>query len=312
MPRRWQELIGLARGQTPAIPDHELAARLGAKPWAPHAAARDDAEWVRAWLRQTRLREVLRNAGAVARIPTIEAALGIDSAASRPWVSVLAPTRRPDGAERVLDGFARQSYEPRELVLLLHDAHVDRERLERQVAALAHPVRILNVPGEVPLGNVLELGCATGRGELFCRMDDDDWYGAHYLEDCVAAFDYSEADVVCKQSFLMDFVDRRELYFVGHASEYRYTLGPAGGACLAFRRRVLERFGWRPRSSGDDTWFARDAVTHGFAMLNMDRFNFVCHRTNPAQHSWSLTPERLKRITPLVRMPGDRLPDDRE
>ena len=48
------------------------------------------------------------------------------------------------------------------------------------------------------LGALMNLGVAAADGDLVAKVDDDNFYGQHYLTDLVRALDYSGADVTGK------------------------------------------------------------------------------------------------------------------
>ena len=114
-----------------------------------------------------------------------------------PWprVSVLLATRRPALLAHAVANVSLQRYPHLELVLALHGPGFDPEAA---LAGFAHPVKVLRLDAERPLGSVLGAASAAASGPLLTKMDDDDIYGPEHLWDLVLAHEYSGAALVGK------------------------------------------------------------------------------------------------------------------
>lgn len=100
----------------------------------------------------------------------------------RPLVSCLMITRnRFAQALRAIDCFSRQTYEPRELVILDDDDGDDLERwcAEHKDQRIRHH-RLAS--GDTPLGSLRNQAVALARGEYLCQWDDDDLYDPLRIE----------------------------------------------------------------------------------------------------------------------------------
>ena len=108
----------------------------------------------------------------------------------KPSVSVLMPTMRPENVARCLDGFSKQVYQDKELIIILNNAEFDLDAIRRDVESIPN-AQVLHVEGRTTLGDCLNRGVQAASGKYIAKMDDDDLYGERYLSDSVLAASFS-------------------------------------------------------------------------------------------------------------------------
>lgn len=113
-------------------------------------------------------------------------------------VSVLLATCRPLLLTRAVANVTRQLYPRIELVLALRGAGFGAVTVERALAGLAHPVKVVRLGADRPVGTVLNAASAEASGPLLATMNDGDVYGPEHLWDLVLAYEYSRAALVGK------------------------------------------------------------------------------------------------------------------
>jgi hypothetical protein len=131
-------------------------------------------------------------------------------------------------------------------------------------------------------------------------MDDDNFYGTHYLTDLVRALDYSGADVVGKWAHLVLLEGSGETLLRFADSEHHFVKQVQGGTLLMSRGIAdLIRFGDLPR--GVDTDFLERARATDLTVYAADRFNFVSvRRADPDSHTWTITDDEIKQRSSQV------------
>jgi glycosyltransferase involved in cell wall biosynthesis len=134
---------------------------------------------------------------------------------TQPLISCIMPTYdRRAFVPRAIDYFLRQSYEPKELIVI--DDGTD------QIGDLipADPrIRYFGLNKKLNLGAKLNLACEYAHGDIIANWDDDDWYAPHRLNSQVQALLTGNADV-CGLSHLL-YYDLR----TGRAYKYIYPTG---------------------------------------------------------------------------------------
>jgi hypothetical protein len=137
------------------------------------------------------------------------------------------------------------------------------------------------------------MGLAVADGEFIAKMDDDNFYGDHYLTDLVRAFDYTEADVVGKWAHLVHLEGSGATLLRFPDAEHRYVDLVQGGTILA-RRAAAVNVGFDDLPRRVDTTFLDKIRATGGKVYSADRFNFVSvRRADPDSHTWTITEKEL-------------------
>jgi hypothetical protein len=230
-------------------------------------------------------RAALREHSASARWRQIAAAAGLELPA-RPKVSVILSTRRESWLEHGIAQVARQTYEPRELVVCLHGDEFAPGTSERIRSLYGGDCKVIRVDGELTLGDALNAGVEASAGELVTKMDDDDYYSTEHLWDLVLALEYSGADLVGKgaEFVYLQWVDLTMRRFMGDGESDHPRL--AGGAMMARKAPLQAIGGWPSRSRGEDTWIVKNFKSAGRGTYRTHGFGYILNRHGQG-HTWN-------------------------
>jgi spore maturation protein CgeB len=243
-----------------------------------------------------RVETVLRSVGLAGPPRPEESALRLSR---NPTVSVVVPTRRPEQLEHVLATVARQSYPAVELVLVTHGFTVETPVLD------GVPVVVVAADAGLTLGACMNLGVEAASGDLVAKVDDDNFYGTHYLTDLVRALDYSGADVVGKWAHLVHLESSGATLLRFERAEHRFVEQVQGGTLL-MRRAVAERIGFEDLPRRVDTTFLAKVRAAGLTVYAADRFNFVSvRRADPGSHTWPISDKELMARSSRLLFYGD-------
>ena len=232
-----------------------------------------------------RMNEVFRRVG----LPPLDT--------GQPPVSVLMPTMRPENVRRCIENFTKQSYQNKELILILNNAEFDLDAIRRD-AELIPNVQVLHVEGRTTLGDCLNRGVEASSGKYVAKMDDDDYYGERYLSDAVLAASFSEVEIVGKGLYFVYF-EASDTTALGEAiPEHTLTSSAVTtGGTLFVQTEVTREIPFGSISLKEDTNFQRAAIQAGCRVYSADRFNFVRVRGRQLSDHSDTTPdaEFLKR-----------------
>jgi glycosyltransferase involved in cell wall biosynthesis len=191
----------------------------------------------------------------------------------RPAVSVLLPTRdRPDFLPVALECARRQRYPNRELIVLDHGERTGVE----SAAVEAAGGRVIRVDPSLSLGEALNIGVADAAGLICCKIDDDDWYGADYLDTMIGRVvdqwrGATTSFYLAPYPFLMFDVAAWEVRSVPAAKGV--------GAAMCFLRTDAIASPFRPVPAGVDTLFANDLFKMGVRSTRVEHLeSFVAVR----------------------------------
>ncbi|KAA9393087.1 glycosyltransferase [Kocuria coralli] len=218
-------------------------------------------------------------------------------------VSAVLCTNRPQNLPEALRLMGAQVDVDLELVVVCHGFDPAEHGLRDMASAYGiDDLKVIAAPSEWSLGECFNNGVAASRGAVVTKVDDDDWYGPHYLHDQLAVLRVTGADVVGKQASYM-YVRGFDVTLLRFAErEHRWTdfvLGPT----LMAHRSVFERHPFQARTTGEDSAFLADVSQAGGRIYAADRFNFRQYRGGEA-HTWTV-PDQHILSTGVVMSVGD-------
>ena len=208
----------------------------------------------------------LRDHSLRSRARQILGATGLD--APGPEVSILAPTRRPERLGEVIDTVRSQTYPRLELVLALHgDGFGGDAEIAALTATLQHPVQVVRVDADKPLGAVLNAAVEASSGTLLTKMDDDDYYASEHVWDLVLAHEYSRAELVGKSAeyVYLERLDKtvRDTHRQKFSERFIPFVGVSGGVLIIARHDLVAAGGWRRVPRRVDIALAQDVTAVG-------------------------------------------------
>ena len=214
----------------------------------------------------TMRRCALRDHSLRSRAKQILGATGMDS--HGPEVSILAPTRRPERLGEVIDTVRSQTYPRLELVLALHgDGFGGDSEIAALTGTLQHPVQVVRVDADKPLGAVLNAAVEASSGTLLTKLDDDDHYAREHVWDLVLAHEYSRAELVGKSAeyVYLERLDKtvRDAHRQKFSERFIPFVGVSGGVLIIARHDLDAAGGWRRVPRRVDIALAQDVVAVG-------------------------------------------------
>jgi hypothetical protein len=208
-------------------------------------------------------------------------------AASRPAVSVVIVSNRPDQFEHALGSFIAQTYEDRELIFVANSSAFDPEVVVRRLDDVAG-ARALFIDDAATLADCLNEAVSIASGRYIAKFDDDDDYGPEYLADLMLTFEYSGAAIAGKRSYYayIHELDKTVLRFPGR--EFSHVPAVVGGT-IVFDRQAVGGIRFTPVERGTDSIFLEDCRAEGLQVFSADRYNFVQHRhVDLSRHTWKI------------------------
>ncbi|WP_208749030.1 hypothetical protein [Arthrobacter sp. PM3] len=213
---------------------------------------------------------------------------------ARPTISVLIPSKRPEFISNAIEQLRRQSWKSIQPIFGFHgftlrDISVqDRNELS-SMSALVHETAADSV-----FGDLMNTMTEMADGSLIAKMDDDDWYGEHHLEDLLHAHEYSRAILVgsgVRFIYLSgaDITVRRAL-----TQSYRYGGHPGGPTILLARDDLRSVGNWATVSRGIDTALTNAIAAAGGSVYQGNPLNFLFNKRDSG-HTWNATSEYFLR-----------------
>lgn len=214
-----------------------------------------------------------------------------------PWadrsVSAVVPTMRPGQIAHVMEFVARQADVPVQLVLVTHgfEASAEARAIAREhgVADLV----VLEGDASLTLGALMNVGVEAADGRYVSKMDDDNFYGRHYLADLVRTFDFTDAQVSGKWAHYAHLEASGATFLRFPGAENKYVDLVQGGTITMPRAVAIDvKFEDLPRRV--DTTFLEKVTAAGGRVYSADRYNFVSVRSASTDgHTWKISDSEL-------------------
>jgi len=294
----------LAREFGATVPDsqdaRELRSELVARIHQEELAAREGHRLRRAVLEAHtaghRVRSLAREAGL--RVPEVPRS-----------VSAVVPTNRAPAIGTILENLSRQAHRDRELVLVLHGLDVSTADVRSRAAEVGvDDLVVVHADASLTLGACMNLGVQASSGRYIAKMDDDNFYGEHYLTDLVHAFGYTGAGIVGKWCHYVWLRSSGAVVLRYPDSEHAPERRIQGGSML-FDADVVRtvRFADLPRAVDSD--ILDRAAAEGVHIYSADRFNFVSVRgADRHAHTWTVADSTFLTRTGRLLFYGDPRP----
>ena len=236
-------------------------------------------------------RAALRDHALPARARQVAEAAGLPDPPRPPLVSVLLASRRPQLLAAALANVARQSWPRLELVLALHGGGFADDDAVRRASGVdrdfPHPVRLLRLDADLPLGTVLNAASEAATGTLLAKMDDDDLYGPDHILDLVLAHGYSGAGLVGKCPATVYLARSGRTVRCRRSPSETWSRSIAGGTMLIARNDLLRAGGWRRAPRHVDRALVDDVLSAGGAVYRTHDEGYVLVRHGEG-HTWTV------------------------
>ncbi|MDI4649860.1 glycosyltransferase [Cohnella hashimotonis] len=219
---------------------------------------------------------------------------------SKPGVSIVACTNRPEFFANVLDNYMRQRYAPKQMIVIVNKDGIDLKALRRQ-AARCPGVTVYRVPERISLGQCLNCGISRAKYPLIAKFDHDDYYSPYYLNEQVRALLRTGSSVVGKHACLVYLAASRRLIVRSPGERQRFMNFVQGGTIL-FRKKVLKDARFADISLGEDVRFLRSCRRNGHRVYATSPYNYVyVRRKDKRTHTWRVEDRYyLKGSTPVA------------
>lgn len=236
------------------------------------------------------------------RMASIHSLLGLGCEAfSLPLVSVVVPSMRPECIDHIVETYASQTWDPKELVYVFNGAQENIPDIP-----IKDNIKIIQVPFEYGLGMMVNAGFCNAAGEYIFKIDDDDLYGSHYISDRMIFLCEFNVQIISHARFFVKFGESDISYLIGgNTSEDDNTVFNLGNtqyvmgkfpSSIGIQRNYAQTVACQEQAyaSEDVSLLLRGITFKPFAnYIKTDSFNFCVVRHDISQHSWNISPEEL-------------------
>jgi GT2 family glycosyltransferase len=205
-------------------------------------------------------------------------------------ISVVTVTNRPSYIFNVYNNFLRQTYHPRELIIILNNNSMNIENW-RQQAPPYESIKIFQLDEEVSLGECYNYAVARTSYKYVAKFDDDDYYAADFISTGMKTFARVNAHIVGKSCRFIYFESSSTLALHEPFPEHSYV-EYVPGATMIIKKKVFDKVRFPDLNAGEDSAFQEECLQQGFLIYANDCFNYVTiRRQDKDTHTFKLDDE---------------------
>ncbi|HBQ25382.1 MAG TPA: glycosyl transferase family 2 [Syntrophomonas sp.] len=205
-------------------------------------------------------------------------------------VSIVTVTNRPAFMFNVYNNYLRQTYRPRELIIILNNNSMPIKHWQKQ--ALPHEsIKIFQLDEKVSLGECYNYAVTQANYGYIAKFDDDDYYAAEFISTGMRTFARFNAHIVGKCCRYIYFKGSSILALHEPSPEHSYV-DYVPGATMIIKKEVFEKVRFPDLNAGEDNEFQEECLRQGFLIYSSDRFNYVTiRRPDKNTHTFKLDDE---------------------
>jgi hypothetical protein len=251
------------------------------------------------WLREAQIvwRHVQRKHPMPAAVSTLLATAGLPSSTCEvPRAAILTPTIRPELLPKVIAQYRAQTWPNKELIVIANTS--DRDAWDQSLLDSDENEQIVFLPTDYWAGAALNVGALRSSAEFAFRLDDDDFYGEHYIEDCMLHAIAVDPDIMGKPGVFL-FSQEKDQFFHYPGRDRLPILVDAAdlyqpkvlltGFTISVRLEWMRERGYPEEVYGfADTGFLKREKDHGeLRVASLDPLNAVYERrADVSSHTW--------------------------
>lgn len=219
-------------------------------------------------------------------------------------VSVITCTIRPNNLENILANYNRQTYEPKELIIILNKSGMNLHKW-RKTARKFKYVTVYKLHQSVSLGACLNFAISKAAHPVIAKFDDDDYYAPKYLTQAINALKNTDASIIGKDSHSTYFEENNLLAVFRPKNQNKY-IEHVGGGTLVFKKSLFPDISFPVQNIGEDIGFQQKCLQNGYKIYSTDHYNYVSiRRKNKQTHTWKAEDEELLKECEIIAYTDD-------
>ena len=186
--------------------------------------------------------------------------------------------------QNIINNFIRQDYENKKLIIIFN-SNINKDTVKDILYSNGIMEYILEIIPDKTLGECLNHS-TTFEYDIWCKMDDDDYYGKDYLKNSVKYMISKNADIVGKRDMYIYVPELKKIFFKQHGGSNKY-INWIHGSSLIVHKKVFNTILFPHKNRGEDTQFQQMAFKRGFKIYATTTDDFIyIRRLNNRNHTW--------------------------
>jgi glycosyltransferase involved in cell wall biosynthesis len=208
-------------------------------------------------------------------------------------ISIVACTNKVGFMDNIFSNYQNQILQEKELIIILNNDSLDINEWTKKAESYDN-VQVYQLPEETTLGSCMNFAIDKAKFKYVANFDDDDYYGGHYLNEVLKAFENTSADIVGKKGGFLYFANTKELR-VRYTKKVPKAVTAIAGGSIAAKKAVMKDIPFLDINLGIDGGFLLNAESKGYRIHLTSHYNYAYIRRDNSQHTWKTTNKFLKR-----------------
>lgn len=226
-----------------------------------------------------------------------------DESAVLQGVSVITCTIRPHQIQTIIDNYLNQTYEKKELILILNNDELDLETYQTKFHGIEN-VSIFKKP-HMSLGACLNFGIKKANYPFIAKFDDDDYYAPLYLSQAINTLKTTNAAIVGKDAHTTYFEGENLLALYRPHNQDKYT-NHVSGATFVFKKEIFPEVKFPSKNYGEDILFQRRCREKGYKIYSTNGDHYVTiRRKDKSRHTWQAEDRDLLKECVIINKTND-------
>jgi GT2 family glycosyltransferase len=208
---------------------------------------------------------------------------------THPHIFVVAVTNKGyNYLSNVINNFIRQTYPFKRLMIIFNSSDIKKEDIDEKLFLNGIVDAIVKIIPDESLGYCLNESIKEIPEEynVWCKMDDDDFYGKNYLTTNLKAMLQSKADIIGRRDMYIYVPEWKKLYLKYKKVNNKFV-DWVQGASLFLNKIVFNKVLFPDKKRGSDTQFLLSCKNNGFKIFAAPINDFiVIRRLNNHNHTW--------------------------
>lgn len=214
-------------------------------------------------------------------------------------VSIITCTIRPHFLNPVFKNYASQTWENKELIIILNRDEMNIEKWKEKAENHPH-VTVYQLNGDTTLGDCLNYAIDRSKFDFVAKFDDDDYYAPNYLQDAMKAFHRTHADIVGKYSTYI-YLERYNTLVVPVPIVENRFVHLLAGATMVIKKKVFRQVRFPSLTLGEDTHFLKACTVKGFKLYATDIKNYcTVRRRNTNDHTYKISDHEILKNSRII------------
>jgi len=219
---------------------------------------------------------------------------------------VCVSNRGLDYLPNIINNYKRQSYEFKRLHIIFN-SKVNKDDVENYIKESKIENYFVSYSPSKTLGECLNYSIKKMPEEyaIWCKMDDDDYYGKNYIMHNLEGMLKSKCLIVGRSCIFVYIPETKKVVIKNNGGVSKRTKF-VYGATLFIDRKVFSQMKFPTRNSGEDSDFLRKANKKRIMIYSSTMNDFISIRhLNSKFHTWKTNKFFIGCKTTTIKLPDD-------